>query len=326
MPNSLFDSKVIHGKYKDIKETAESKGEIIYRLIPADENIDRDEMVMIFNNKKSYKKIKISLSMLVKVMWELGSCYDRILALLLYNMNSKTNIVPFDKRYMMSNKEKFGLKGFSDRTFIRAFGMLEESKMFKFGVGRIMVSPGVLFTGSSNNEKQMQMIYDSFDKEQVTEQKVSIKTIPDEISPIKMYFDKKGEKMDCNWRSLGIHNMCMRTRNYSNKKVRGFLYLLYYALSDDCKIEDNIKTIAKRSGMTAETLSITIKLLMRYNIIKLDVSDTILFNPDYISRSNSSIRDLNRSAYSRAEKLTFEEIFSRYELIEIRSPKDQKSF
>ena len=312
MSNKIFDSKVVYGRYKDIKTIAENKGKTVYRFVPADD-IDDYEEVLFFNNEKSHKRIKISLSMLVKVMWELGSCYDKILALLLYNMNSRTNVVPFDEKYMIANKEIFGLKDMSNRTFVRAFDMLKESKMLKLGTGRIMISPQILFTGSNNDEKQMQMVYDSFDEEQVTEQKVSIKIIPDEMLPIKIYLNKEGKSLDCNWKSLGIHSMCMCTRNYSNKKVRGFLYLLYYALTDDRKVSDNMKNIARRSGMTAETLSITINLLMKYNIIKLDESDTILFNPDFISRSNSTIRDFNRSAYSRCENPTFDEIFDYYE-------------
>ena len=325
MPNNLFDSKVTYGRYKDIKAAAEKSGKTVYKYIPVPEGTDDYDDVLIFNDRKPYKKIKISLTMLVKVMWELGSCYDKILALLLYNMNIRTNVVPFDEKYMTKNKEKFGLYGISERTFGRVFGMLRETNMLKFGDGRIMVSPRILFIGNSFAEKQISMAYDSFDcTDNGKKQKFIAKSVPSEIAPIKTYYSDSGEEKDCGWRSLGIHNLCRCTNKFSNKRVRGFLYLLYYALYDDCKITDNIKTLARRFGETPETLSKVIKLLCEYGIIRFDVSDNILFNPDYISRSNSSKRNINKSAYSADEKLTFEEMFGCYEPTEIRSPKGQK--
>ena len=49
MSNKIFDSKVVYGRYKDIKTIAENKGKTVYRFVPAND-IDDYEEVLFFNN------------------------------------------------------------------------------------------------------------------------------------------------------------------------------------------------------------------------------------------------------------------------------------
>ena len=128
---------------------------------------------------------------------------------------------------------------------------------------------------------------------------------------------QKNVYQDFNFHKIWLQDLMNILDTFGSKKIKVLSHLLSKMRNEDNTISTTYRQIAKDTGISYQTVAVTIKELLNSNVLKRLNVATYQFNPDIIVKGNSKKRHKLLIEYNTIEAEEIEDI----EIIEEREKK-----
>lgn len=243
------------------------------------------------------KYIKVSLSALCRILYDLGNSKMKVVAIILYNMR-RTNFIPFNDEQLY----KLCCKDASRQTFDKTIKILE-ANFIKRGDYGYIVNPALLFMG---NETKFNEINKSYIQNNTTKIYTRTRKIPN-VEDLTTITNFRDYSFDSNWHKLFIPQFSYLIELLGNQKTAVFCKLLKILYTKNAEFSCSQTALSKELNVSTVTIAHTFKYLKNNNFILSDYKTHFFINTEFFSRSftehmNKTTRE--NYAYCRAHLCT----------------------
>lgn len=236
------------------------------------------------------KYIKVSLSALCRILYDLGNSKMKVAALILYNMR-RTNFIPFNDEQLY----KLCCKDVSRQTFDITIRTLLQANFIRRGEYGYIVNPTLLFIG---NETKFHEIYESFLQNNTTKIYARIRRIPN-VSDLTTISDGRDYSFDSNWHKLFIPEFSRLIELLGNQKTAVFCKLLKILYTKNAEFSCSQTALSKELNVSTVTIADTLKYLKNNDFIISCYRTQIIINTEFFSRSfTQHMNKTNRENYA----------------------------
>jgi DNA-binding Lrp family transcriptional regulator len=112
---------------------------------------------------------------------------------------------------------------------------------------------------------------------------------------------------DFNFHKIWLQDLLNILDSFGSKKVKVITYLLGKMRNEDNTISCTYRSIATDTGISYQTVAVTMKEMIESNVIKKIMASTYQFNPDIIIKGSSGKRQKLLVEYNVMDKTSAEE-------------------